>query len=154
MGKRLTAAIMALVLTGCGPKPPELNPLTPRVEMKVGEVKLQVEVRTTDEERELVLSYRESLGENEGMLFVFNSVQPLKFWMKGMNFDLDMIWIREGKVVEISENIPAPLTESETLAIISPKEPADMILEVNAGWAKRNGIETGAEVVLDGQSGR
>jgi uncharacterized membrane protein (UPF0127 family) len=66
--------------------------------------------------------------------------------MKGMNFPLDFIWIRENKVVDITENAPA---ETKTIpSIYKPKEPVDMVLEVNAGVVKKDKIKIGDIIEL------
>jgi uncharacterized membrane protein (UPF0127 family) len=125
------------------------NPMNEQVPMRVGGARLQVEVRDDEEDRALGLSYRDSLGENEGMVFVFDSAQPQRFWMRGMQFPLDMIWIRDGRVVEVTENVPAPASESETPVTVSSKEEADIVLEVNGGWVARHGVRVGDAVILD-----
>ena len=125
-----------------------LNPKSTQVAMRMGQAKLKVEVRATEAERELGLSYRPSLGENEGMVFKFPTAAQYGFWMKGMKFDLDMIWIREGQVVDISSGVPAPKNDSAPLPVVRPSAPADMVLEVNAGWSERHGVKVGDLVVL------
>lgn len=121
------------------------NPKGEMVPMGVGEAKLRVEVRDTDEGRELGLSYRDNLNRNEGMLFVFEEEGQYAFWMKGMRFGLDLIWIKDGRVVEISANLPPPLKD-ETPDIASPKMKVDMVLEVVAGWAEANRIKVGDRI--------
>lgn len=115
-------------------------------------VTIPVEVADTAKKRELGLSYRKSLPENQGMLFIFDSPVYLTFWMKGMNFPLDMIWIGEDNaIVDITENVPnpAPNTPEFDLPTYRPSNPAKMVLEVNAGFVKKNGIEVGDTMKLD-----
>ena len=134
----------AVVLGGCYQKaalPP--NPTGVRQELTIGTAKVMAEVRNDPAGRELGLSYRTTLGENEGMLFVFDQADRYSFWMLGMQFPLDMIWIKEGKVVDISAEVPAPKTSQETPATAQPKESADKVLEVNGGWAERHGVKIG-----------
>jgi uncharacterized membrane protein (UPF0127 family) len=66
--------------------------------------------------------------------------------MKDMKFDIDIIWIRDGKVVEITEDIPTPDDESSKLILYSPSQPVDRVLEVNSGDSLRLGIKVGDEV--------
>jgi uncharacterized protein len=124
------------------------NPkLTPR-ELWVGIHKLHVEIRDTETGRELGLSYRKQMGADEGMIFVFNEPQRYSFWMKGMNFPLDMIWIYQGKVVEVSRQVPAPKPGDTQIATVTPSVAADQVLEVNGRWAETNGIKVGDVVKL------
>lgn len=110
--------------------------------LKVGEAIVWVEVKATEEEREQGLSGRESLGEDEGVLFVFDQPAKYGFWMKGMLFDLDFVWIQGDKVVEITEGVEAPEGDEGPVKL-QPKELVDKVLEVKAGWVERNGIEIG-----------
>lgn len=127
-----------------------VNPVGEQVQMRVGEVELMVEIRDTDEGRGLGLSGRENLGEDEGMLFVFD--QPLRptFWMKDMRFDLDMVWIYEGEVVQITEGMPAPRSSDDRIATIQPDVAVDMVLEVVSGWVEKNGIEVEDSIEIIG----
>lgn len=111
--------------------------------VKVGQAEIEVEIAATDEERSRGLGGRDSLAEDEGMMFVFDQPGQYGFWMKGMRFALDFIWIRQGKVVEVSESVSA---EDQT-RVYQPKGLIDAMVEVNAGWVKRQGVKVGDEVV-------
>ena len=72
-----------------------------------------------------------------------------RIWMKGMRFPLDLVWINDGRVVDVSANVPdQPGTPDAQLPIYSPSNPANRVLEVNSGWAERNGVEPGDTVRL------
>lgn len=91
-------------------------------------------------EREQGLSGRESLGENDGMLFVFDSPSPYCFWMKDMKFPIDMIWLDANKkVVSVRSNV-TPESYPETFC---PNQDAVYVLEVNAGKAEAWGVKAG-----------
>src|SRR4026208_1251957 len=66
---------------------------------------LNIEIAQTQIEREKGLSGRDTLPENSGMLFVFDKPDYYAFWMKDMKFPLDFIWIRDQKVVQITEGV-------------------------------------------------
>lgn len=104
---------------------------------------LQVEIADTEAKRSQGLSGRLSMDQDLGMLFKFDQPGMYRFWMKDMNFGLDFIWIRGGKVVEISKNISPPLKTYGIPAIITPKEKIDQVIEVNAGWADKYDIKEG-----------
>lgn len=107
---------------------------------------LELEVARTREEHARGLSDRESLAENAGMLFVFEQPEVHGFWMKDMNFPLDLLWIDEnGKLVAISENV-VPETYPE---IFRPPSSIVYVLEVTGGWARNHNISIGEEVQFD-----
>lgn len=107
-----------------------------------------VDVAETSQEQEKGLGGRGDLDSDAGMLFVYGKpVQP-SFWMKGMHFPIDIIWIKDGKVVGMEEKVPAPgdyYLESG-LPKYKPSEAIDRVLEVNAGWAKEHKVKKGDTV--------
>ena len=118
-------------------------------EMKVGEAKLTVELADDLSEQIQGLSDRNSLCRDCGMLFIYSEEKVQNFWMRGMHFDLDFLFIRGGKVTEIKENIPAPsVNNPANIVSIQSREQADMVLEVNAGYVKKHGIKVGDVAVL------
>ncbi len=114
----------------------------------VGSASYAVEIATSTMDQARGLSYRQTLPQNQGMLFIFNQPEDRKFWMLGMKFPLDFIWIREGLVVAISENIPPPKGVSMP-QVIDPLEATDMVLEVNAGEIAKQGIKVGQKTNLE-----
>ncbi len=95
------------------------------------------------------LMYRETLGEDEGMFFVFDHLDVYPFWMKNVNFPLDIVWLDNSyRVVHIERNVPGCL--SETCATYTPPAPARFVLETRAGVVSANGITVGDVVTLSG----
>jgi len=92
------------------------------------------------------LSNRRSLGENQGMLFVFDGYATPGFWMKEMNFPLDIIWIKDGTVTGLENNLPPEGERPQK--IYRPLTLINYALEVNAGWADRNNIKIGDQVTI------
>ncbi len=125
---------------------PRPNPVGRQEVLKIGDQTLKVEVRRTADEQALGLSYRESLGENEGMAFVYAEPQRVLYWMKGMNFPLDFIWVARGIVVEMTESVPAPSEENPVPKTVSPATEVDMVVEAPSGWIISSGIKVGDEV--------
>lgn len=118
----------------------------PYATLKVGEKTLRVEVARTPPAIEKGLGYRDTLG-SDGMLFLLPVRIVPTFWMKGMRFPLDFIWIDGNKVVDLTANVPAePGVPDATLKLYSPKSMADKVLEVNAGKIGEWGIKVGDEV--------
>lgn len=112
------------------------------------ETQIPVELAKTEEEIQKGLSNRASLEPDQGMLFVFNEPKIYKFWMRDMQFPLDMIWINNDKIVGIEKNIPANFNHENPI-FYSPPEPAQYMLEVNAGFAEANNINIGNTVFFD-----
>lgn len=106
----------------------------------------RVEVADSDAKREKGLGDRDSLPADHGMYFPFPAAQYWVFWMKGMRFPIDIVWIQGGKVVDISREVP--VDASLPLKTYSPVDPADAVLELNAGTARQIGLQKGDEVVL------
>lgn len=120
-----------------------------RVPIQVGTASATVEVVKTEASIVLGLSGRDEIG-SDGMLFMMPTPQIQTFWMKDMKFDLDMIWLRDNQVVDISYQVPKPKpnTPLSALPLIKPKVPADMVLEVVAGQAQNWGVKVGDTLVF------
>ncbi|MEI7621190.1 MAG: DUF192 domain-containing protein, partial [Candidatus Moraniibacteriota bacterium] len=76
-----------------------------------------------------------------GMLFVFDNPDKYAFWMKDMQFALDILWLKDGKVVFLEKNILPTFKGT-----LTPTEDADQVLEINAGKVDELGIEVGDAV--------
>ena len=107
---------------------------------------INVEVSVTEAEKERGLGYRKSLAPDAGMLFVYETHDRYGYWMKGMEFPLDYIWILDNTVVDLSPNIPAPATPEEAPVSLAPKQQLIKSLEVNAGLIAKDGIKIGDTV--------
>ena len=109
-----------------------------------------VEVADTALAREKGLAGHEPLAENEGMLFVFETPTPRTFWMKGVDFPIDIIWIAEGRVTGFAEDVqPEPDAPTYKLRHYQSPDVADMVLEVAAGTVSRVGISEGDGVNVE-----
>lgn len=109
------------------------------------ELLLTTELVNTDASRTLGLSGRAQIG-SDGMLFVFPKSARHSFWMKDMKIDLDLIWIQDKKIVDITRDVPAPTQEqtlSGQLPSYSPRAPVNLVLELPAGSAKTWNIQPG-----------
>lgn len=145
--------VLALMLGACASnnKPVNLEKnqanLAKKESLAPVEIKGQVftvEIPETRAERAKGLGGRESLAPDEGMLFVYDSPRRLSFWMKGMLIPLDFIWIREGKIVRLDENVqPEDYQPPETLR---PEERVDQVLEVKSGTIEKFNIKVGDKV--------
>lgn len=107
----------------------------------LGELELVLELAQTPRQWETGLSNRSDLGPIDGMLFVFKHHHVPVFWMKNMQFPIDIIWISDGEVVDITPNVPVSTTDK--LPTYSPRVPINMVLETRPGWAADNNIKIG-----------
>ena len=121
--------------------------------LTIGNAAFGVEIADTPELRSKGLGGRDSLAEQTGMLFIFQSGQASSFWMKGMRFPLDFVWIGEDcTVVDLTENVrhSSPETPSSELEIFESASPATYTFEINAGEVRRFDIEIGDDVRFHG----
>ncbi len=111
-------------------------------QLTVGSVTIDVEIANTEARRAQGLSNRTNLPDQSGMLFIFPQPGRHSFWMKGMNFPLDFIWVRDGQVIQLSTYVPA----TQPPVTLTPDRPVDQVLEVAAGFIDKYGIKVGDEV--------
>ncbi len=114
--------------------------------LTIGKTSVGVEIADDYQERVQGLSDRKKLGNHNGMLFVFNDKQKRSFWMKNMLIPLDIIWIVDGAVVKIYENLEPegqnPINKYSSIL------PVDYGLEVNAGFCEEYDIKVGDNVEM------
>lgn len=117
----------------------------------VGEDELSVEIADDSSLRSRGLSYRDGLEPGTGMLFIYPDEGERSFWMRGMRFCLDIIWIIDGKIVGAAEYAcPEPgVTDANLTRYLSPV-PVQFVLEVPAGWLDAQGYGPGTPVDLSG----
>ena len=109
--------------------------------VKIGTHKLRVEVAATPDERQKGLMHRRSMGENQGMVFVFERRGLWGMWMKNTFIPLSVAFIAEdGRILNIED------MEPETEDAHSARSPAKYALEVNKGWFAKRGIKPGQRV--------
>ena len=103
---------------------------------------VKVEVAATPDERAKGLQYRQSMGRDEGMLFIFPSSAHQSFWMKDTLIPLDIIWFdaRKRIVFFLSNVLPC---ETDQCPVYTPDSNARYVLEVNAGVVAELGLSVG-----------
>lgn len=154
------ALVLLLLTSGCGDgnpsaeaaSPPSAGPPGPPSSVRetvrrpaaatawviFGADTVTAEVARTDEERGQGLMYRESLGPDAGMLFVFPEQSVRSFWMQDTYIPLDIAFMdREFLIVDIQQMEPMSTTSHVSRA------PATYALEVNQGWFQAHGVRVG-----------
>ena len=103
---------------------------------------IPVEVADTLKKRRLGLGKRTSLKKGWGMLFIFGKRKPHRFWMKDMQFPLDIIWLDNHRIVHIIHNAK-PANSSEEPEVMTSPVPVNFVLEIAAGRAAKLRLKTG-----------
>ena len=109
--------------------------------LKAGDTikQIDIEVASTSYEQETGLMYRDSMEDDQGMLFIYSSAAPRSFYMKNTRIPLDILFYgSDSTLVSYKENA-TPYDETS----IPSNAPAQFILELNAGKIQEWGIETG-----------
>lgn len=165
----VTAALVGvtLALVGCQPKPAAVDTLTSetaagtfvqmadhsrkkiqltRSDQKT--IELEVEVVNTPRSIQQGLSDRPAIGA-DGMLFAFPDMAIRSFWMPRMQFDIDIVWVANSRVVGITANVPKPQTHSEKdLPLYHSPEPVNVVIELPSGQAEKLGLQVGDILVM------
>ena len=107
--------------------------------------KIPVEVADTPKKRSLGLGKRPSLKKGWGMLFVFEERKPHRFWMKDMQFPLDIIWLDNHRIVHINHNAEPASSDDDPEVMTSPV-PVNFVLEIAAGRAVKLRLKKGQQM--------
>ncbi len=116
--------------------------------VKINNHTFKVELAQTPKEQQAGLSGREKLAEDEGMLFIFDKPDYYNFWMKNMKFPIDIIFLKDDKVISVGENAKPPATGDTNPPIIKPAGPVNKVLEINSGLSKKYDIKKGDSVEI------
>lgn len=145
----LFALLLAVVLSKnyVSQEAPSIFKKTATITIK--EKEFNPEVAETPEEKQIGLSQRNSIDENEGMIFKFEKPDYYSFWMKNMRFPIDIIFIKENKITTIYKFVDPPKTENESLQVYQPKEPSDIVLELKEGTSDKYGFKEGDVVKIE-----
>lgn len=112
--------------------------------------KIIVQTARTEQEQQIGLSSFASIDENHGMLFPIIPARRLVFWMKDMKFSIDIVWIKNGQVIDLSLNaVPEPGKADDQLKLYMPGSDVDAVLELQAGWAEKHGIKIGDNITFE-----
>jgi uncharacterized membrane protein (UPF0127 family) len=160
----LVIAPLLMITAGCTVMNQSTNevipmPLTPEQTDRSHEAKITTTTGTytmqivdTPEERQAGLSQRTAVPLS-GMLFVLDDTSETSIWMKDMLISIDIVWLRDGEVIEVAENVaPQHDVPDSELTIYRPSQPADTIMEVMAGTARDKGLIVGNRVEVTGIS--
>lgn len=113
--------------------------------------KINIEIAKNKETRAKGLGYRASLASDSGMLFFHENSQKYTYWMKGMEFPIDIMWIKDDTIADIIPNVPRPIEgqSDDTLERYSPTVDVDKVLETNAGFVSEKNIQKGDKIKFE-----
>jgi uncharacterized membrane protein (UPF0127 family) len=112
-----------------------------------GDHQVKVEVVSDPADQMRGLMYRRSLGKDSGMLFIFRREEPQSFWMKNTLIPLDMIFISRSLVIVDIATMQPCITDP--CPDYTSRQPAQYVLEVNAGYCRSHNIIIGDKVSSD-----
>lgn len=134
-------SLIFLSLAGCSPTAFSSN----QVCFKKQCVNVEIAHKKDDLERGLM--FRESLADEAGMLFIFPQSKPHSFWMKNTLIPLDILWLDASRqVVFIARDVPP--CNSDPCPTYTPPEESLYVLEVNAGYTLKHGIQAGDKAIF------
>jgi uncharacterized membrane protein (UPF0127 family) len=147
-----TQALLALLtLSGVLSTPPSASGEGARRDVAtLGGTVLELRIAATAEERFRGLEGVESLAPNEGMLFLYPVARSMRFWMAGCRMDLDIAYLDQELRILSIKTCRAPredATDAEVDRAPSPG-PVATVIELPAGWFRRNGVTVGARLSL------
>ena len=145
----LIVAVILLAIFRTGGNISLPNPFKGSAQAQIGDKKIKLILAKSDKDRMKGLSGRNSLPEDQGMLFIFEKKGTYGFWMRDMKFNIDIIFIDDNKVVNIVENAPSS-AQAPNLTVYHPDSPVNRVLELNAGGAKKYDIKKGAKLNFTG----
>jgi uncharacterized membrane protein (UPF0127 family) len=121
-----------------------------QVTLRAGNATVVADVSDTDILREQGLSGRTSLPDGTGMWFIFDADGNYGFWMKDMQFSIDMVWVNSSyTVVTVAPNVsPDTYFKENPPEVFYPTAPARYVLELPAGFAAAHGIADGTQIVV------
>ncbi|MBU1201607.1 MAG: DUF192 domain-containing protein [Nanoarchaeota archaeon] len=136
---------IVILISGCSEKK-DVPVNYKKGQARFGAMTVDVEVADTFEKRMTGLMHQESLGEFQGMLFIFDDEVVRDFWMKNTLIPLDIIFINSSfDIVKIQHAVPCKEDSCPTYSSINSSK---YVVEVNAGFAEKNNIIEGMKVEL------
>ena len=119
------------------------RPVFKKRKLKIGDHQITVEIADTDDRRAFGLMFRERLGADEGMLFIFDDEDKRSFWMKNTLIPLSIAYFgADQKLNEVIDMQPAVMGAARPKTYPS-RTKAKYALEMNVGWFERKKIRPG-----------
>lgn len=142
---RLLAALLCLALAACsGSRPSSLSDLNTTTVRLPGGGQIRAEMMTHPADQARGMKFRDTLPEDRGLLFVHLEEGNYRFWMYEVKVPLDIIWLdRNRKIVQVIHQCPPCPGPESACPVYGGDFPAQYILEVAAGVAKKQNLKPG-----------
>ncbi len=139
----ILATTICLLLSACGEKKSIAEKsIDTLFDMNISGVPFKAQVAVSDTEKMRGLMFRESLPENCGMIFVYQTPMRASFWMKNTLIPLDIgFFDKNGTLTEIRKLYPQNLD-----SVTSVRSDISYCIEMNAGWFEKNNIKSSAKL--------
>ena len=138
----LTVALMAASPTFAQREPaglPQLN--LPRTSITVGMLRIDAQVASMPQQREIGLMYRKEMPQHEGMLFIFDQPATQCFWMRNTLLPLTAAFVEDdGTIANLVDM--KPLDETSHCSV----KPVRYVLEMNQGWFEKRNLRAGVKL--------
>jgi uncharacterized membrane protein (UPF0127 family) len=143
---------LVLLTTACDPESLGAGNLlgagsAPEAWVEIRDQRVAVELAESPADQALGLGQRDALPWDSGMLFLYERPAFYAFWMKGMRFSIDIVWIFKGRIVGIEPNIP--FEKGGNGPTVRPSSLVDAVLEVPAGYSAARGWRIGDRVEVE-----
>ena len=147
---RIIALASLVFLAGCGggssaaKDSAALKSIDDRFAIQVGDRTVQMQIAAEATEMQKGLMFRETMGADEGMLFIYEAPQQMSFWMRNTKLPLDIGYFdATGELKEIY-----PLYPFDERTVASRAKNLQFALEMNQGWYQQAGVKPGAKLDL------
>ena len=107
-----------------------------------------VETVSDPQAQQIGLTKYNSIKEDQGMLFIFEQPGDYGFWMKNMQFPIDILFINNDTIVTIVSNAEPAAADAENPTIYHADAPIDKVLEITAGLAEKYELKRGDKIQL------
>lgn len=114
----------------------------------INERVINLEVAQTPQQQAMGLMFREALPDDRGMFFPFEEARIARFWMNNVPVALDMIFVKDDRVVEVTTAPPCD-SEPQDCPLYGPDTIVDGVIELRAGRAKELGLATGDAIAIE-----
>ena len=138
MNKPLATLAAFLCVSACIPASAQQPPALPVINLNAGIHVIRAEVAASEQHQQQGLMFRKTLGQNDGMLFVYRAPAQVCMWMKNTLIPLSVAFIDgDGRIVNVEEMQP------QTLDSHCGKKPVRYALEMNRGWFRQKNLKPG-----------
>ncbi|MBE6411010.1 MAG: DUF192 domain-containing protein [Opitutales bacterium] len=138
----LLAICSVAIFTGCDDKNEKQTTIDTLFDLSINNVPFKAQIAVFDSEKMRGLMFRESLPENNGMVFVYDTPTQASFWMKNTLIPLDIgFFDKNGILTEVKKLYPQNLD-----AVKSSRNDILFCIEMNAGWFDKNNVKSSAKL--------